>query len=50
MTELLLTMFIYLYGTCDNIKLELENHGIQSVSDVYEPQEALLIEDVCNIE
>ena len=49
MNELLLTMFIYLYGTCESIKVELENHGIQSVSDVYQPQEALLIEDVCKL-
>lgn len=49
MNELLLTLFIYLYGTCDSIKLELEAHGIQSVSDVYQPQEALLIEDVCQL-
>lgn len=49
MNELLLTLFIYLYGTCDSIKLELEAHGIQSVSDVYQPQEALLIEDVCKL-
>lgn len=49
MNELLLTMFIYLYGTCESIKVELETHGIQSVSDVYQPQEALLIEDVCNL-
>jgi hypothetical protein len=49
MTELLLTLFIYLYGTCDSIKVELEAHGIQSISDVYQPQEALLIGDVCKI-
>lgn len=49
MNELLLTMFIYLYGTCDSIKVELENHGIQSISDVYEPEEALLIGDVCKL-
>lgn len=47
MTELLLTMFIYLYGTCDSIKVELENHGIQSISDVFEPEQAELIKDVC---
>lgn len=49
MNELLLTMFIYLYGTCDSIKLELEAHGIQSISDVYEAQEAQLIGDVCKL-
>ena len=49
MNELLLTLFIYLYGTCDSIKLELEAHGIQSVSDVYQPQEVLLIGDVCDL-
>jgi hypothetical protein len=47
MNELLLTMFIYLYGPCDAIKLELEAHGIQSVSDVYEPEAAELITEQC---
>lgn len=49
MNELLLTMFIYLYGTCDSIKVELENHGIQSVSDVYTPEESQLIGEVCKL-
>jgi len=50
MNELLLTIFIYLFGTCENLGQEMEAHGIQSVSEVFNPNQADLIRDVCGYE
>lgn len=50
MNELILTAIIYLYGSCADLSREMDAHGVQSVSDIYDQEAATLIVDVCGFE